>query len=178
MEIIARAKYIRMSSKKIRLVAGLIRGLAVDKASWQLQFNKKIASKALLKVLESAIANAKNNFGLEADNLRVKSVAINDGPVLKRWMPRAQGRATPLRRPTAHVKLVLEEIVASGKAKPSKKVDNSDIIKVGTGEFDEIKDVAKSSETKEVKGTKTEKKAAAPKKGFAAKVLNRKTGSK
>lgn len=178
MEIIARAKYIRMSAKKIRLVAGLIRGLDVDKAAWQLQFNKKIASKALLKVLDSAIANAKENFDLTADNLKVKSIAINDGPVLKRWMPRAHGRATPLRRPTAHIKLVLEEIVASGKAKPAKKVDNSDIIKVGAGEFDEIKDVSKSGEVKELKADKNEKKTGAGKKGFAAKVLNRKTGSK
>jgi large subunit ribosomal protein L22 len=175
MDVIARGKYIRMSPRKVRLVANLIKGMDVEKAKWQLTFNKKIASIDLLKILNSAIANAKENYDLEAENLKVKTVTVDGGPVLKRWMPRAQGRATPLRKGTSHVVLTLTEIVASGKVKQVKKVDDSDIIKVGTGEFDEIKDIA---DKKEIKEDAKVKKVAAPKKGFASKVLTRKTGSK
>jgi large subunit ribosomal protein L22 len=174
MEVIARGKYIRMSPRKVRLVANLIKGMDVEKAKWQLAFNKKIASNELLKILNSAIANAKENFEVEADNLKIKTATVDGGPVLKRWLPRAQGRATPLRKGTSHVTLTLTEIVESGKVKKVKKTDDSDIIKVGTGEFDEIKDV---TEKKEIKDEAKSKKAV-PKKGFASKVLNRKTGSK
>ena len=174
MEITARAKYIRMSPRKIRLVANLINGMDTEKAKWQLAFNKKVASKALLKILNSAIANAKENYGAAENNLKVKSVTVDGGPALKRWMPRAHGRATPLRKETSHVRLVLTEIVPSGKVKEAKKADNSDIIKVGTGEFDEIKAVA--ADKQEDKAAAKNKGAA--KKGFAAKVLTRKTGSK
>jgi len=172
MQVIARAKYIRMSPRKVRLVANLITGLEVEKAKWQLSFNKKIASLPLAKILESAIANAVENFDLDKNNLRIKSVTVNEGPALKRWMPRAQGRATPLRKMTCHVELILDEIVASGKQKKAKKVDDSDIIKVGSAEFDELKDISKKEDAK------GEKKVVASKKGFASRVLNRKTGSK
>lgn len=173
MDVIARAKFIRISPRKVRLVANLVKGLDVDKAMWQLTFNKKAASKSLVKILNSAIANAKENFDIEADNLKIKSFTVNDGPVLKRWMPRAQGRATPLRKGTSHIQLVLTEIMESGKKK-IKPVAKDDIIKVGVGEFDEIKDAS------EAKGTKAEKSSpkAVAKKGFASKVLTRKTGSK
>lgn len=175
MEITARAKYIRMSPRKIRLVANLITGMDTDKAKWQLTFNKKVASNTLLKILNSAIANAKENYGADEKNLKVKSVTVDGGPALKRWMPRAHGRATPLRKETSHVELILVEIIPSGKVKEAKKVDNSDIIKVGTGEFDEIKAISADKTVDE----KVEKKAkAAGTKGFASKVLNRKTGSK
>lgn len=173
MQVIARAKYVRMSPRKVRLVANLIKGMEAERAKWQLSFNKKIASLPLLKILESAIANAVENFDLDKNNLKVKSVTVNEGPALKRWMPRAQGRATPLQKMTCHVELALEEIVASGKQKKVKKVDDSDIIKVGSAEFDELKDISKKAD--EAKG---EKKVAASKKGFASRVLNRKTGSK
>ena len=175
MEIRAKGKNIRMSPRKIRLVAGLIRGLAVDKAKIQLEFNKKIASKTLLKVLDSAIANAVENFGADKTNLLVKSVTVDGGATLKRWMPRAHGRATPIRKRTSHVILTLSEIVESGKlAKKAKTDDKSDLIKVGSAEFDELQDASgKGSAKKEDK-----KPVAASGKGFASKVLNRKTGSK
>lgn len=174
MDVIARAKFIRISPRKVRLVANLVKDLDVEKAIWQLTFNKKAASESLLKILNTAIANAKENYDIEASNLKIKSFTVNDGPVLKRWMPRAQGRATPLRKGTSHVQLVLTEIVESGKKK-IKQVAADDIIKVGVGEFDEIKD---ATEKKEAKAEKPAKKAVASKKGFASKVLNRKTGSK
>lgn len=176
MEIIAKGKFIRMSPRKVRLVAGLIRGLEVDKAKWQLTFNKKIASKALLKILDSAVANAKENYEIDEANLKVKTVTVDGGPALKRWTPRAHGRATPIRKETSHVKIVLTEIVASGKTKKVKEVDTSDIIKVGSGagEFDELAE--KNINEEKTAGVKTTKNA--PAKGFASRILNRRTGAK
>ena len=172
MEITAKAKYLRMAPRKVRLVAGLIRGLSVEKAKWQLTFNKKLASVSLLKILESAIANAKETYDISADNLKIKSITVDGGPALKRWMPRAHGRATPLRKETSHIKLVLTEIIESGKSKKTKTLDDSDLVKVGVGDFDEIKETAEKKETLKAEN----KKASA--KGFANKVLTRKTGSK
>ena len=162
-----------MSYRKVRLVANLIKGLDVDKAAWQLTYNKRAASKELLKLLNTAIANAKENYDLDRDNLKVAAITVDAGKALKRWQPKAFGRATPIRKETSRVKIVLEEIVASGKAKKVKKTDTSDIIKVGTGEFDELKDIAGKQEDK-----KEAKKSAAGGKGFASKILTRKTGSK
>lgn len=172
MQVTARAKYVRMSPRKVRLVADLIRGMEVEKAKWQLSFNKRIASLPLAKILDTAIANAVENFDLDKNNLKVKAITVNEGPALKRWMPRAQGRATPLRKMTCHVEIILDEIVASGKQKKVKKVDDSDIIKVGSAEFDELKDINQKADDK------AGKKVSASTKGFASRVLNRKTGSK
>ena len=177
MEIIAKGKYIRMSPRKIRLVADLIKGLTTEKAKVQLEFSKKDAGKTLLKLLNSAVSNAVNNFGADKGNLKVKEVTVDGGPALKRWMPRAHGRATPIRKMTSHVKLTLEEIVASATLDKKKiKADDSDLIKVGVGEFDELSDTNKEIAKKEVGDKKA--KAVVSKKGFANKVLNRKTGSK
>jgi large subunit ribosomal protein L22 len=175
MEIIAKGKFIRMSPRKVRLVAGLIRGLEVDKAKWQLAFNKKIASKALLKILDSAVANAKENYDAEESNLKVKSITVDGGPALKRWTPRAHGRATPIRKETSHVKIVLTEIVASGKVKKEKKTDDSDIIRVGLGSA-EVDELAERNALEEKNPLKETKRSSA--KGFASRVLNRRTGAK
>jgi len=177
MEIIARAKYIRMSPRKLRLVANLVKGLTADQAKWQLTFNKKIASQPLLKILNTAVANATDNFNLSKDNLKIKVLIVDGGPVLKRWMPRAHGRATPIRKETSHVKLILSEIVASGAIKATKAADKSDIIKVGTGEFDELKSLnaEKAKEEKPLAGAANK---GAGKKGFVSRVLNRRTGTK
>lgn len=175
MDVIARAKFVRISPRKVRLLANLIKGLDTDRAIWQLTFNKKAASKSLLKILNSAIANAKENFDIETNNLKVTELTVDGGPALKRWLPRAHGRATPLRKETSHIKLVISEIVASGKDKKVKQVSKDDIIKVGTGEFDEIKDLAGDKAGKEDKKVT---KAPVAKKGFVSKVLTRKTGSK
>ena len=178
MEIIARAKYVQMSPRKLRLVANLIKGLKATDAKWQLTFNKKIASRPLLKVLDAAVANATSNFNLSKDNLKIKTLTVDGGPAIKRWQPRAHGRATPIRRETSHVKLILTEIIESGAVKSIKAADKSDIIKVGTGEFDELKslDTEKTKEDKSLVAKSGAKSAG--KKGFASRVLTRKTGSK
>ena len=94
------ARYVRISSRKVKVVIDLIRGKSVNEAKGILMYTPKAASEPVLKLLNSAIANAENNLGLSADNLYVAEVFANQGPTLKRFRPRAQGRAT--QHPQAH----------------------------------------------------------------------------
>ncbi len=116
MEVRAIAKFIRMSPRKVRLVTGLISRLPIAAARTQLQFVTKAARLPVLKVLNSAVANAVNNFKLEEKDLRVKSATVDGGPVLKRWRARAMGRAAPIRKRTSHITIILtDEKVSGGK---------------------------------------------------------------
>ena len=96
-------KYQRISAQKCRLVANSIRGLKVDKALEFLEFNNKKASQMILKVLESAIANAENNNSLDIDELKVKNILIDEGPTGKRYMPRARGRVNQILKRSSHI---------------------------------------------------------------------------
>ncbi len=121
MEVKAKARYIRISPKKVRLVIDLVRGMDVSVAENQLAFLNKGAARPVLKLLRSAIANAVNNNKLEKDNLYIKKITADDGPTLKRWMPRAFGRATMLRKRTSHINIVLDEKVPTEEKKKSEK---------------------------------------------------------
>lgn len=118
-QVKANLKYFRASPRKVRLVADLVKGLPAETAVKQLMFSRKRASSALLKLLKSAISNAKNNFRLESKNLYVKEFRVDEGPVFKRYMPRARGRATIIRKRTSHITVVLEE-QSKSKIKPKK----------------------------------------------------------
>lgn len=109
MEARAVARYVRMSPRKARLVIDNIRGKDVAQAYVTLQFAPQKASKVIEKVLRSAVANAVNNFELDEDRLYVAEAYVDQGPVLKRWRPRARGRADMRRRPTAHVTVVVRQ---------------------------------------------------------------------
>ena len=98
-----------MSPRKVRLVVDLVRGLPVADAETRLRFTQKDASRPVLKLLQSAIANAEHNFKLERSTLYVKTIAADAGVPLKRHMPRAQGRATPIRKRTTHITIVLSD---------------------------------------------------------------------
>ena len=106
-EAIATAKFIRMSPTKARQVVDLIRGRHVDDARRVLQFTQRGASLPVAKVLESAIANAENNRGLPGDELVVARAWVDEGPTLRRFRPRAQGRATRIRKRTCHISVVV-----------------------------------------------------------------------
>jgi large subunit ribosomal protein L22 len=104
----------RQSPYKMRLVADQIRGVGVNQALSLLKFSKKKAAVEISKVLESAVANAeqtarKNNESVDVDALYVVTAIINEGPKLKRWMPAAQGRATPIHKRTSHVEIEVAE---------------------------------------------------------------------
>lgn len=121
MEVRARAKFIRMSPKKIRLVIDVIRGKSTDKALEQLNFINKKASLPIKKLIESGIANGVNNYELDKENLFIKEIFVDEGPALRRWMPKAFGRATPLRKRSSHITLVLSEIKDSGLKEAKKQ---------------------------------------------------------
>ena len=109
MEVAARLRFARISPQKCRLVADQIRGLPVDKALNVLAFSPKKGAAILKKVLESAIANAEHNEGADVDELRVMRVFVDQGPTLKRVMPRAKGRADRILKRTSHITVAVGE---------------------------------------------------------------------
>ncbi len=104
----AKLNYLKIAPRKVRLIANTLKGLSVKEAEAQLMMRIQRSSEPLLKLLRSAIANAKNNK-LNVSKLFVSSILVNPGPMLKRFMPRAQGRATPIHKKMSHVVLVLSE---------------------------------------------------------------------
>jgi large subunit ribosomal protein L22 len=103
MQVRAVLRHSRISPQKARLVADQIRGLPVDRALELLAFSTKKAARSLKKVLESAIANAEHNEGADIDELRVQSVCVDQGPVLKRFHARAKGRGARILKRTSHI---------------------------------------------------------------------------
>ncbi len=112
MEVNAKARYIHMSPRKVRLVIDVIRGMDVARAKDQLRFMKKAAAEPVMKLLDSAVANAAHNFKLPTDTLFVKAITADGGPALKRWTPKAFGRSAPIKKRMTHISIVLAERVA------------------------------------------------------------------
>lgn len=117
MQITAQLNYLRIAPRKVRLVAMALRGLPVEKAQMELSFRIKRSAVPLIKLLKSAVSNAENNFSLVKENLFVKNVIVNEGVKIKRYMPRAMGRAGMIEKKSSHVKIVLEEKVPGLKMK-------------------------------------------------------------
>jgi large subunit ribosomal protein L22 len=109
----AQAKYVRMTPMKTRRVIDLIRGTDVAAAAAILQFSPHAASEPVAKVLASAVANAENNQGLDPSTLVVDKVYVDEGPTLKRFQPRAQGRAFRIRKRTSHITIELVSVPAA-----------------------------------------------------------------
>lgn len=109
METKAFAKNIRISPQKARLVADVVRGMEADKAITTLRFIPKKAAKILRKVVESAVANASQTESIDVDTLYIKKIMVDGGPMLKRFRPRAQGRATRILKRTSHITVVVDE---------------------------------------------------------------------
>jgi large subunit ribosomal protein L22 len=102
-QVSATAKYLRGSTRKARLVVQVIRGRSVEEAASLLRFMPQHAAKDVARVLKSATANAENNLNLAADELVVLDARADEGPTIKRWRPRAQGRAFPIHKPQTHI---------------------------------------------------------------------------
>lgn len=109
MEAKAVGRTLKLSTRKARLVADLVRDRRVVDALNILQFTNKKAASIIKKVVESAIANATNNFGMDADNLYVSQIFVDEGPMMKRVSPRAMGRADIVKKQTSHVTVVVSE---------------------------------------------------------------------
>ena len=109
MEAFAHVKFVRMSPRKVKLVCDMIRGKDVKAATAYLSQTSKAACEPMAKLLKSAVANAEHNHGMNADNLYVSTVVANPGPILKRGMPRAQGRMYRINKRTSHITIVVAE---------------------------------------------------------------------
>jgi large subunit ribosomal protein L22 len=114
------AKHVRISPTKARRVVNLVRGLPAKDALTVLQFAPQAASEPVYKVLASAIANAENNERLDPDSLLVSEAFVDEGPTLKRFRPRAQGRAYRIRKRTCHITIAVESVVAAAPGRPAK----------------------------------------------------------
>ncbi|MFZ5698248.1 MAG: 50S ribosomal protein L22 [Pseudomonadota bacterium] len=108
-EVAARLHGARISAQKARLVADQVRGLKVDRALNVLQFSPKKAARIVKKVLESAIANAENNEGADVDELKVSTIFVDEGLVMKRVKPRAKGRADRISKQTCHITIKVSD---------------------------------------------------------------------
>ncbi|MFK5883336.1 MAG: 50S ribosomal protein L22 [Candidatus Izemoplasma sp.] len=109
MEARAQAKMVRISSRKVKLVIDLIRGKNVGEAFAILRLTPKAASPVVEKILKSAIANAEHNYNMNIEKLYIKEVYVGEGPTLKRFRPRAQGRASQILKRTSHTTIVVAE---------------------------------------------------------------------
>lgn len=103
------ARYVRIAPRKARLVIDLIRGKSVGEALAILKFTPRAASPIIEKVLKSAVANAEHNYNLSSENLIVSKALVDEGPTMKRFRPRAQGRASRINKRTSHITLVVSE---------------------------------------------------------------------
>ena len=147
MEVLAKLRFLRMAPRKVRLVVDTIRGLPVEKAEYQLTFLEKRATAPVFKLLKSAVANAENNFKLKKDNLYIKRAIAEEGPTLKRFQPRAFGRATPIRKRSTHILIVLEEKVGKEKEELGKKKSE---LKAKSSSLPKEKEIEKVSSPEEI----------------------------
>jgi len=130
MKIIAKLRYLRIAPRKVRLVTDLVRGKKIEEAKTILNFATKRGSLPVLKLLNQAIANAKNNFQLDQANLFISEIKVDEGPKLKRWRARARGQAYEIQKKTSHVFLALDEIVKEKRKR--KKVKEAAVSKTTT----------------------------------------------
>ena len=179
-EAIATAKFIRMSPTKARQVVDLIRGRHVDDARRVLQFTPRAASVTVAKVLESAIANAEHNRGLPADELVVSRTWVDEGPTLRRFRPRALGRATRIRKRTCHISVVVgrSEEAAPLAETPTTTQTRRRVRKDTTGGKDTSVAASEASEATEAAPEKTSRKKTTAKKTTAKKPTAKKTTAK
>lgn len=166
-EAIATARYIRISPTKARQVVDLIRNRHVDDARRVLRFNDRAASTTVAKVLDSAIANAEHNRGLPADELVVARAWVDEGPTLRRFRPRAMGRATRVRKRTCHISVVVgrpEDIVEQLPEAPTSKQTAKHVRKATTGGPKTDASATEASQATEASPPKTTKKKTTAKK--------------
>ena len=118
---LAQARYVRMTPMKCRRVIDLVRGMSAVQALDVLRFDVHAASEPIRKVLASAIANAEHNSSLQRDDLYISQAYVDEGPTLKRFRPRAQGRAYRIRKRTSHITIVVQSVLADSAATSTSK---------------------------------------------------------
>jgi large subunit ribosomal protein L22 len=174
----ATARFVRISPNKARRVVNLVRGLPAKEALTVLQFAPQAASEQVYKVLASAIANAENNERLDPDALLVSEAFVDEGPQMKRFRPRAQGRAYRIRKRTCHITLAVEAVAPAArptkKAAPAKATKATKAAPATAAEPDESTE-ATEAEATQAPAKKAAKKAPAKK---AAKATEAKADAK
>lgn len=181
MQVSAKLNNYRRSPRKVRLVAEALRGLDVKKAENQLRFLVKGSTSDFEKLLKSAVANAENNFGLNKDNLYIKNIIVNEGTKLKRWLPRAYGRASLILKRTSNIEMVLAEKVEGKDRKKVKKereirdVKPEEIVKAGKSEEEAKEEKKEVLREKEEKEFIDEKRKAGGARAFLRRVFRRKS---
>lgn len=174
MKVTATLKNLRTSPRKVRLVTNLVKGMDTNVALTQLAHTVKKTSADVEKLLKSAIANAENNFGLDRNNLYVSDIQVGEGPKLKRWLPRAHGRATLLLKRTSKIFVTLEEKI-EGKNRKSKEELEKERKQREEARAKMVEEIAKSQEA-DVEESAVEKKA--PVKKMTAKEAGKKGNDK
>jgi large subunit ribosomal protein L22 len=165
----ASARYVRVTPLKARRVVDLVRGLPVDQALATLEFAPQAAAETVHKVLRSAVANAETTEGLDTHDLVVSVAHVDEGPTMKRWRPRAQGRATRINKRTSHITLAVEPASALTPApqKPAKKATTKQATSTKAAE-----------PAKKAPAKKAAAKKAPAEKATAKKTTTKKTASK
>ena len=165
----AKLNYLRMAPRKVRSVTDLIRGLSVNEAEAQLLVQRRRPAKPLLKLLRSAVANAKTNQKLDVNHLYISAIKVDGGPMLKRMLPRARGSASPIQKKMSHVTITLG---VNANLAPKYKIAVQKKSKASSEE------AVKPAREKEKKTEKPEKEKVEKKgqSGFLKRTFNRKTG--
>ncbi len=147
MQIKASLKNYRKSAQKVREVANLLRGMKIEKAVSQLLVWDKGSCRDLLNLVKSTVANAENNFKLKEENLYIAEIKVNEGATLKRWRPRAHGKAAKILKRTCHIEIILDEKQEIQNKSVEKKEEKKKVDKVKVDKKIEKKE----EETKEIK---------------------------
>ncbi|KKR21717.1 MAG: 50S ribosomal protein L22 [Candidatus Moranbacteria bacterium GW2011_GWA2_39_41] len=182
MKVSAKLNNFRMPNRKVKLVADLMIGMDVVDALNQLNATAKKTAPFLITLLDSAIANGENNFGISKDNMYIFDVVVKEGITLKRWMPKAYGRATPIRRRSSHIEIVLEERVEGKDRKTKEQLEKEKKArldarkKLEKDSIDKQEKETKAIEKNEVKSKDARTETKASDKGWAKKMFNRKAG--
>lgn len=143
-EVKAQLKYLRISPKKVRLTTGILKGLTIKEAQAQLKNLNKKSSESILKLLNSAVANAEHNYGFKKEDLYISKILVDPGPSLKRYRPRARGSVFPISKRTSHVTIFLSSlkpqtsktVESESKAKEASKKEAVEETKVETKQFE------------------------------------------
>lgn len=175
MQVTARLNNLKIAPRKVRLVAHVIKGMSADAALIELSKQVKRSSEPMSKLLRSAIANAEHNFGLDQANLFVSSVLVGDGKRLKRWQPRAFGRANQILHRLSNVTLVVEERVEGLNRREVKKTPVAAKKAAEPKETKEAKAAISTDEKKEMKKDAAVKKEMKERKNVVKRVYQRKS---
>lgn len=174
-QVSAKLRYLRVSPRKVRLVADIIRGLPVEEAEAQLLLSGKRASADILKLLKSAVANAKHNYQIDASKLYIKKIKVDKAPVLKRWMPRAFGSVGMIQKKMSHVVIELGEMEKAAEKKfiiPEKEKKE---VKKGTKKVSKKKEKEEKTEVEKRKSEAIYEKKPEPKQGVFRRIFRRKS---